>query len=98
MDHQVDGPFVVLRLGEFDPETGARAILGHEPGVHVNITPAGLADHPELARFVVQPTRYRRVWAGDNPEAPERTVALWFEDEAQAAAALGPEFMEMRDE
>jgi hypothetical protein len=59
---------------------------GGEPGLlagwHVNITPDALS--PELEPYVVTPSRLRRVWAGDDPEAPVLTVALRFADEAEA--------------
>lgn len=62
------------------------------PGWHVNTTPEGLAAFPALAPFVVSPdpTRLRRVWAGDDPENPTLTVALRFADEAEALSALPP--------
>ena len=56
------------------------------PGWHVNTTPSYLAEHADLAPFVVTPSRLRRVWAGDDPENPTQTVALRFEDEAEALA------------
>lgn len=59
------------------------------PGYHVNTTTADLAEHPELEPFVVTPSTMRRVWAGDDPENPQWTVALKFEDEAEARKVLG---------
>jgi len=53
-------------------------------GWHVNTTPEVLAARPELAAFVVTPAVLRRVWTGDNPANPTQTVALRFEDEAEA--------------
>lgn len=50
-------------------------------GFHVNITPEGLT--PALEAFRVEPTPYRRVWAGDDAMAPVITVGLRFADEAQ---------------
>ena len=63
---------------------------GLAAGWRVNVTLDALADAPELAAFVVEPARLDRVWAGDDPEAPTQTVALWFESEAAAEAMLGP--------
>ena len=57
-------------------------------GWHVNTTEAGLSANPDLAPFVVTPSRLRRVWAGDDPVNPTETVALRFADEAEANAAL----------
>ena len=45
--------------------------------------------HPELEPFVVIPTSLLRVWAGDDPENPQWTVALKFADEAEARKVLG---------
>lgn len=67
-------------------EDGAPIILA---GWHVNITPEVLTARPELAGFVVTPSRLRRVWAGDDPTAPVLTVALRFADEATGRAVLG---------
>lgn len=58
-------------------------------GWHVNTTPEHMAAHPELDPFVITPTVLRRVWAGDDPEAPVMTVALQFADEAEGRTALG---------
>jgi hypothetical protein len=57
-----------------DPEVEATV----RPGWHVNVTPAYMADRPELEPFEVEPQPGRRVFAGE----PEDTVALTFEDEA----------------
>jgi len=54
------------------------------PGWHINCTPGVLAARPELEPFVVTPSVLRRVWAGDDPANPTQTVALRFEDEAEA--------------
>ena len=65
---------------------------GGEPipltGWHVNTTIDGLSARPDLAPFVVTPSRLRRVWAGDDPVNPTETVALRFADEAEANAVL----------
>lgn len=58
-------------------------------GWHVNITRRGLRERPDLSAFVVEPETLRRVWAGDDPEDPGVTVALRFENEPDALAALG---------
>jgi len=58
------------------------------PGWRVNITTQGLAMRPDLAAYVVTPSRLRRVWAGDDPTDPEVTVALSFASEAEAQTAL----------
>lgn len=73
----------------FDPpaEEGGEPVL--LDGWHVNTTPEHLAAHPELGPFVITPTVLRRVWAGDDPEAPVMTVALQFADEAEGRTALG---------
>ena len=60
-----------------DPE-GDPVLL---PGWHVNVTADYLADHPELAPFVVEPSSLRRVWAGDDPDNPVVTVPLRFDSE-----------------
>ncbi len=74
----------------FDPPI----VEGSEPvplaGWHVNTTPAGLAARPELSVYVVTPNHLRRVWAGDDPEAPEWTVALRFPDQEMADSVLFP--------
>jgi hypothetical protein len=72
---------------------GADPLPSAEPlsGWHVNVTPAYLADRPELEPFVVTPETMNRVWAGDDPEAPTMTVALRFADEEAAAGYLPPE-------
>ncbi|URI15917.1 hypothetical protein [Brevundimonas albigilva] len=62
-----------------DPE-GEPTLL---PGFHVNVTTDYLAEHPELAAFVVEPSPLRRVWAGDDPDNPIVTVPLRFDDEAE---------------
>lgn len=64
-------------------------VLVAYPGWRVNITSDGLIARPDLAPFVVTPARLRQAWAGDDPEAPDVTVALRFADEAEAAAVLG---------
>ena len=71
-----------------DPENAAE-VPPPLPGWHVNTTSDGLITRPDLAPFVVAPSRLRQVWAGDDPEAPDVTVALRFTDEAEANTALG---------
>lgn len=75
-------PFAVL--------SGGAAPAWPEPeaaeGWHVNTTPQVLAARPELEPFVITPATLRRVWAGDDPANPARTVALRFADEAEAAS------------
>lgn len=63
-----------------DPEAPATLL----PGWHVNVTADYLAEHPELAAFVVEPSPLRRVWAGDDPAAPLVTVPLRFADQTEA--------------
>lgn len=78
--------------GEPDPETGFPPLITPPvqlDGWHVNITPETLAERPDLEPFVVTPSSPRRVWAGDDPTNPVRTVALRFADEAEAVTALG---------
>ena len=70
-------------------QDGVRPVTGYVPGYHVNTTVADLAEHPELEPFVVVPSILRRVWAGDDPENPQWTVALKFTDEDEARAVLG---------
>jgi len=75
--------------GPPDPETGEMVEVTPPvalEGWHVNTTPAHLAEHPELAPFVVTPSMLRRVWAGDDAENPTQTVALRFADEAEVLA------------
>ena len=55
---------------------------------HVNITPDALTS--ALEPYVVVPTICRRVWAGDDPENPQLTVCLKFNDEA-AFQAMFPQ-------
>ena len=64
-------------------QDGIRPVTGYVPGYHVNTTVADLAEHPELEPFVVVPSTLRRVWAGDDPENPQWTVALKFESEEE---------------
>lgn len=66
-----------------DPLPEAEAL----PGWHVNVTPEVMARRPALEAYRVTPATLRRVWAGDDPATPVRTVALRFADEAEAAAA-----------
>lgn len=66
-----------------DPEQPATLL----PGWHVNFTIGCLAEHPELASFVVEPSPLRRVWAGDDHVNPVYTVPLRFADEAAARLA-----------
>lgn len=66
-----------------DPEAPATLL----PGWHVNTTPDYLAEHPELAAFVVEPSPLRRVWAGDDHDNPVMTVPLRFTDKAAARLA-----------
>lgn len=58
-------------------------------GWHVNVTPAVLAARPELAPYVVEPTPFRRVWAGDDCHAAALTVALRFANEGEWLAVVG---------
>jgi len=58
-------------------------------GWHVNLTVEAMAERPDLAAYVVTPTRLRRTWAGDDPAAPRMTAPLRFADAAQAGALLG---------
>jgi hypothetical protein len=74
----------VLYLPQADPDAEPVAY----PGWRVNITVDGLAARPDLEPFVVTPTRLRQVWAGDDPTAPDVTVALAFADEEEAGAVL----------
>lgn len=71
-----------------DPEDPDEMPVAY-PGWRVNITADGLAARPDLEPCVVTPSRLRQVWAGDDPEAPDVTVALRFADEAEAIAVLG---------
>lgn len=77
---------VIGVLTEPSAEEGGEAIV--HPGWHVNITTAGLAARPDLAAFVVTPSWLRREWSR-RPEDPQITVALRFDSEAEAEAALG---------
>ena len=86
----LDLNILIPTYGEPDAE-GVRPVTGYIPGYHVNTTVADLAEHPELEQFVVQPSALRRVWAGDDPENPQWTVALKFDDEAHAKEVLGLE-------
>lgn len=72
----------------FDPPLEEGGEVVPLPGWHVNTTPAGLTARPELAPYVVTPSRLRRVWAGDDPVNPVATVALKFADEAEALSLL----------
>lgn len=58
------------------------------PDWHVNTTPETIVARPELASFIVEPDRMRRVWMGDDPLNPSITVALRFIDEDAASTAL----------
>ena len=84
----LDPNIAIPILSEPDKD-GMQTLLGYVPGYHVNTTVADLAEHPELEPFVVVPSTMRRVWAGDDPENPQWTVALKFADEAEARAVLG---------
>ena len=70
----------------YDPpsEEGGEPVL--LPGHHANVTPDEMT--PELEAFRVEPSPLRRVWAGDDPLDPVITVALRFNDEAEATARL----------
>lgn len=62
--------------------TPATALTGY----HVNVTPDEMTD--VLESFRRSPPRLKRVFAGDDSEAPEITVALRFADKAEADANL----------
>ncbi|KQS54028.1 hypothetical protein ASG17_13860 [Brevundimonas sp. Leaf363] len=66
------------------------AAEGLAAGWRVNLTPETIAIAPGLATYVVRPGRLVRVWAGDDPDAPTQTIALWFETAAAADAVLAP--------
>jgi len=57
-------------------------------GVHYNISADALT--PEMEPYRVIPSAMQNVWAGDDPEAPEWTVALRFPDQATADSVLFP--------
>ena len=84
----LDLNIIIPTYGPPDDE-GVRPVTGYVEGYHVNTTVADLAEHPELEPFVVTPSTMRRVWAGDDPESPQWTVALRFADEAEAIKVLG---------
>lgn len=73
-------------LSEPDKD-GMQTLLGYEPGYHVNIALQDLT--PELEKFRVFPSQLRRVFAGDDPENPQWTVALKFADEKAYMTAVG---------
>ena len=80
------GPLVIP--AEYDGDnalTHAEIVL---PGWHVNTTPETMEARLDLVPFIVSPSPFRRVWAGDDPASPAVTVALRFADEAEARAAL----------
>lgn len=81
------GPQDAGTPGDAPPERPAR------PGWHVNVTPDVMTARPGLEAFRVrpQPGTLMRVWAGDDPARPARTVPLRFESEAEARAALWPD-------
>jgi len=83
--------YVPAVYGAADPETGFPVLITPAvplEGWHVNITQDGLTKRPDLAAYHVTSSRLRRVWAGDDPEAPSVTVALRFESEVQAETVL----------
>ena len=84
----LDLNILIPTYGEPDQD-GVRPVTGYVPGYHVNTTTADLAEHPELEAFRVFPSQMRRVFAGDDPENPQWTVALKFADEAEARKVLG---------
>lgn len=72
----------------FDPPETLEGRPVALPGWHVNVTPDELAARPELEAWMTTPAVFRRVWAGDDPACPAVTVALRFEDEAEATSAM----------
>ena len=82
----LDLNIIIPLLSEPDKD-GMQTLLGYEPGYHVNIALQDLT--PELEAFRVLPRQMRRVFAGDDPENPQWTVALKFADEAEARKVLG---------
>lgn len=87
MTHDIIGP--LYDPGQHDAEGEEISPPVLLDGWHVNITTADLT--PALEPFVVTPGILRRVFAGDDPENPQWTVALRFADEAEAISALGIE-------
>lgn len=75
--------YVPMPEGDLIPDAELRA------GWHVNTTPEVLEQNPALADYVITPSTMRRVWSGDDPQAPSATVALRFADQDQAEAVLG---------
>ena len=84
----LDLNIIIPILSEPDKD-GMQTLLGYEPGYHVNIAIQDLT--PGLEKFRVFPSQMRRVFAGDDPENPQWTVALKFADEDEARAVLGLE-------
>jgi len=80
-------PDIQIPILSAPDKDGMQTLLGYEPGYHVNIALQDLT--PELEAFRVFPSAMRRVFAGDDPADPKWTVALKFEDEAEAIKVLG---------
>lgn len=86
IEHDIIG--TLIDPGEYDAEGEEITPPVTHDGWHVNILTEGLAERPDLEPYVVTPSRLRRVWAGDDFEAPVMTVALVFPDR-EAAEAMG---------
>ena len=84
----LDGPIPVMRRDE----TGALTDTPAE-GAHYNIDRARYDANAELlAPYHVEPSSLQRVYAGDDPNAAQWTIALRFPDQKtadQVIASLG---------
>lgn len=78
----------LVRAAVYDGENEPVAAELIYPGWHVNTTAATLEARPDLEQFVVSPSPFRRVWAGDDSANPVWTVALRFADEAEARTTI----------
>ncbi len=79
----INGPLPIYIRGDDGELTDELA-----SGVHYNVAASALTEG--MAPYKVIPSVMQNVWAGDDPEAPEWTVALRFPDQATADSVLFP--------
>ena len=88
----IHGPIAIPVLGDPNPETGERELLGHVEGYRLNVAQSVYASTVQedgtspLDAHLETPDTPHQVWAGDEPEWS--TVFLRFDDEAEAHSKL----------
>jgi len=96
-DVGVDGPILIPVFGTpVEDELGLiyTPVVSYVPGYHLNVTDNLLLLHPSLEEYRIMPDTLNRVFSGDDPAAPEITIALRFTDEEEAKAVLAFAWLE----